>query len=887
MFDTSQCEKKIQEAPLTIKNMTQNSQNCSRLDRFAIKSTKVVLEDYESPQEAFILVEEEKILDICVVSQTSKEAVELIYKEWEVRDYKNSYVFPGVVDSNVHLHANFGAEWENITYATELAASGGVTTLIDNPIMSKPFTTSEEYLKSIQQRMRLIKINSKVDYGLYGLLEPRTEDSIEKMIELGVLGLKCYLMNCFQNTIGHYQPEKFQSLFTSLENKHPEILLLIHPEMATERELYQSSPCRTFSIEKRLDMGHKIQSLEFGGGAHKGSYVDDFAKKEESERGDENDDFDGATLDAQTRLKDRVNLTREKSEIEDLVYFEKASYYYEEKNGDSDEECSEAEFITYKSLEKEKESQEESKESPRSTKLEKKTAIGPASLREPLFAVSSVEEIEDSETPKVEGNFNEKTFEEKQNAIPKIELFQQKCLFPNDLQLNNNDFSLYEKDQRSTFDLSEGPCPKSANKEFLEGLVEKDGVTQLIFNRSSRKLSSLRTYSEDQLSLSPVRSEFSNNEEDDELPRRMPQLKMNLSLIDRSSMALDSSPRLKSAKSLSMSPIFKGSAPTSSSLLARRISRKSSFGMQVSTSSNLSSPGGDLTKVNLLNTSKVSVKNDQKYNQNYRIFLANRPLSWEDNAVSTILNCINSESKIRIMLQNLSLGKSFSKIYEKKETSTRFSNKLISDCSSSHLFFTDKMVKKGESKYKVSPPLRSLDNRSDLIESLRLGGIDIVSSYHFYVPPRFKIVDDGNFRRAFSGLDSIGCSLQATWTAMYCSQKQSNPEFEDQKEAVVHQIMKQLSQVMCLNPSKVLKIDHRKGSIAKNKDADFVIWDPFQIKQTCLNPNHVFSEKLLYGAVEKTYVRGHLIYNHQDVDQISRTFTSELIKAQKFEEKNF
>jgi len=882
MFDMSQCEKKIQEAPRISDHMSRNSENCPRSNRFAIRSTKVILDEYESPQEAIILVEEEKILDICLVSQASEEVLKMIYNDWEVRDYENSYVFPGVVDSNVHLHANFGAEWENITYATELAASGGVTTIIDNPIMSKLFTTSDEYLKSIQQRMRLIKINSKVDYGLYGLLEPRTEESIGKMIELGVLGLKCYLMNCFQNTIGHYQPEQFQNLLTRLEERHPETLLVIHPEMATERELYQSSPCRTFSIEKRLDMGHKIQSLDFGGGAHKGSYIDDYAKKEGSEGGDGDDGF-GAALDPPTKLKDRINQTTEKSEIEDLVYFEKASYY-EENIGDSDEESSEAEFITLKSLEKnkylmKKESQEDYKESPSLTKLEKKTATGPVSLREPLFAVSSVEEIEDSETPKVEGNLDEKTFEARQSAIPKIELFQQKYLLANDLSSN-------EKDQRSTFDLSEDPCPRIANKELLDGLIEKDGVTQLIFNRSSRKLSSLRTYSEDQLSLSPVRSEFSNNEEDDELPRRMPQLKMNLSLIDRSSMALDSSPRLKSAKSLNMSPIFKGSAPASSNLLARRISRKSSFGMQVSTSSNLSSPASDLTKINLLNTSKVSVKNDQKYNQNYRIFLAHRPLSWEDNAVSTILNCIKSESKIRIMLQNLSLGKSLLKMSEKKETSPDFSNKLISDCSSSHLFFTDKMVKKGESKYKVSPPLRSIENRSDLIESLRLGGVDVVSSYHFYVPPRFKIVDDGNFRRAFSGLDSIGCSLQATWTAMYCSQKESNSEFEDEKE-VVNKIMKQLSQVMCLNPAKVLKIDHRKGSIAKNKDADFVIWDPFQIKQTCLNPNHVFSDKLLYGAVEKTYVRGHLIYNHQDADQISRTFTPELIKAQKIEQKDF
>lgn len=887
MFINTQFEKNTMTSLSDPKNMPRD---ISRPNRFAVRSTKVILEEYEDPIEAIIFVEEEKIAEVCVVSQVSKETIEKMCQDWEVRDYGDLYIFPGVVDSNVHLHTNFGSEWENITYATELAASGGVTTIIDNPIMSKPFSTSEEYFKSIQQRIKLIRTSSKVDYGVYGLLESRTEECIDKMIELGVMGFKCYLMNCFQSTINHYPPERLQSLLKSIEEKYPETLLAIHPEMATERELYQSSPCRTFTIEKRLDMGHKIQSLEFGGGAHKGSYIDDFARKDDSEDGEEDGDS-AAGVDTPTKLRDRINKTREKSEIEDLVYFEKASYYFEEKNGDSDEENCNEDFITAGSPEKPKaiknEFPEESKEamSPNCFKPERKTAPAPVLIREPLFAVSSVEEIEDSETPKVEGKSGppiskESTGDTCKNTAQQIDLFGQNKLASAQpvhyLRPNNYDSSFNEKDKRSTFDMSEENCPKSGKKEFAE-----DQTNQPVFNRSSRKLSSLRTFSDGQLSLSPVRSEFSNNfgskdlddDNDEDMPRKKPQLKMNLSLIEKTSMTLDSSPRLKSTKSLNVSPIFRGSAPTSSNLLARRISGKSSFGMQVSTSSNLSSPVSDLTKINLLNTSKVSVKNEEKYNQSYRIFLANRPLSWEENAVSTIISCMNSESKIRVMLQNLSLGTSFLKISDKKKAHMDLTEKIISDCSPSYLYFTDKMVKKGEAKYKVSPPFRSKDNRHDLIENLKLGGIDIVSSYHFYVPPRFKMVDDGNFRRAFSGLDSIGCSLQATWTAMYCS--------ESEKEKTIGKIMAKLSKVMCLNPAKALRIDSRKGSLAKKKDADFVIWDPFQIKEICLNPNHVFSGKSLYGAIHKTYLRGHLIYCHEDSDQMSRTFTSEFIKPKK------
>lgn len=42
-------------------------------------------------------------------------------------------MFPGLVDINVHLH--LGHEWQEVELTTTLAAMGGVTSIVVQPIM--------------------------------------------------------------------------------------------------------------------------------------------------------------------------------------------------------------------------------------------------------------------------------------------------------------------------------------------------------------------------------------------------------------------------------------------------------------------------------------------------------------------------------------------------------------------------------------------------------------------------------------------------------------------------------------------------------------------------------------------------------------------------------
>ena len=321
------------------------------MGRFGIKSTNVVVENCSEPVEAVILIEDGKIADIFSGKELNAHKLDELKADWNIKDYGDLFIFPGLVDSNVHLHANFGSEWENIIYCTELAAAGGVTTIVDNPVMSRPFNNGDEYVRSLQQRISAIKKHSKVDFGVFGILEPKTENSIGKLQEIGVLGLKCYLSSCFQSSIGHFPPEDFKHVLEDLELKHPNLLIAIHPEIATEREIYLTSPCRTVPLDKRLDRDYGIKSLEFGGAANKGSYYEETSNKDTNSNADngcydDEDELPSSFIDTPSKLEGRINKSKQKTEVKNLVHFELASYAYENKKIlNADESGSDSEDI--------------------------------------------------------------------------------------------------------------------------------------------------------------------------------------------------------------------------------------------------------------------------------------------------------------------------------------------------------------------------------------------------------------------------------------------------------------------------------------------------------------------------------------------------------------
>jgi allantoinase len=99
-------------------------------------------------------------------------------------------VLPGLVDTHVHINDPGRAEWEGFEHATQSAAAGGITTLVDMPLNSIPATTSVEGLRA---KRRAAEGRCVVDVGFWGGVVPGNVDELAPLAAAGVLGFKCFL----------------------------------------------------------------------------------------------------------------------------------------------------------------------------------------------------------------------------------------------------------------------------------------------------------------------------------------------------------------------------------------------------------------------------------------------------------------------------------------------------------------------------------------------------------------------------------------------------------------------------------------------------------------------------------------------------------------------
>ena len=107
-------------------------------------------------------------------------------------DYTPKVIMPGLVDAHVHLNEpGWRTEWEGFETGTRAAAFGGVTTLIDMPLNAIPPTTTVE---NFDAKIRAAEGQCWVDVGFYGGVVPGNEDELVPLVERGVKGFKCFLI---------------------------------------------------------------------------------------------------------------------------------------------------------------------------------------------------------------------------------------------------------------------------------------------------------------------------------------------------------------------------------------------------------------------------------------------------------------------------------------------------------------------------------------------------------------------------------------------------------------------------------------------------------------------------------------------------------------------
>jgi allantoinase len=108
----------------------------------------------------------------------------------DAEDVGDSVVMPGVIDVHVHINEPGRTDWEGFQTATQAAAAGGSTTIVDMPLNASPVTTTPE---AFNQKLTTSQNKLNVNVGFYAGLIPSNAKHLEEFINAGVLGVKCFL----------------------------------------------------------------------------------------------------------------------------------------------------------------------------------------------------------------------------------------------------------------------------------------------------------------------------------------------------------------------------------------------------------------------------------------------------------------------------------------------------------------------------------------------------------------------------------------------------------------------------------------------------------------------------------------------------------------------
>jgi allantoinase len=160
---------------------------------WAFRSMRVVTPEGTRP--ATILVKQGRILEVAPWENVPSEA--------HLRDYGDYVLLPGLVDTHVHINDPGRAEWEGFQTATQAAAAGGVTTVVDMPLNCIPETISAEALAI---KREAVAGRAWVDWmawagavgnsGAVGNTGANGNDAdLPGLIAAGVPGFKCFLVH--------------------------------------------------------------------------------------------------------------------------------------------------------------------------------------------------------------------------------------------------------------------------------------------------------------------------------------------------------------------------------------------------------------------------------------------------------------------------------------------------------------------------------------------------------------------------------------------------------------------------------------------------------------------------------------------------------------------
>jgi len=182
-----------------------------------IRGRRVVLAEHVAA--ASIHIHNDRIVRVADYDQISSTC-ELVEAD------PDSIIMAGLVDTHVHINEPGRTEWEGFLTATQAAAVGGVTTLIDMPLNSIPPTTS---VAGFNAKLAAAENKCYVDVGFWGGVVPGNSGELSALKNAGVVGFKCFLVPSGVDEFPHVTE-------TDLREAMPELarldsLLIVHAEL--------------------------------------------------------------------------------------------------------------------------------------------------------------------------------------------------------------------------------------------------------------------------------------------------------------------------------------------------------------------------------------------------------------------------------------------------------------------------------------------------------------------------------------------------------------------------------------------------------------------------------------------------------------------------------
>jgi allantoinase len=139
----------------------------------------------EGIRPAVLLVEGERIQAVVSLDQIPSEG-------YQVHDFGDAAILPGLVDSHVHINDPGRADWEGFETATRAAAAGGYTLLVDMPLNCLPATTT---VAALEAKRAAARGRCRVDWAAWGGVVHDNQSDIEALAAAGVPGFKCFLIH--------------------------------------------------------------------------------------------------------------------------------------------------------------------------------------------------------------------------------------------------------------------------------------------------------------------------------------------------------------------------------------------------------------------------------------------------------------------------------------------------------------------------------------------------------------------------------------------------------------------------------------------------------------------------------------------------------------------